>query len=78
MHTHTHTHTHNAHQGGALEPVTIQPEDAASWRVEAEFIGAIRGTETVKLTDFATGLRYMAFTDAVTASLAEGKVVAVV
>ena len=29
------------------------------WRVEAEFIGAIRGQEQVRLTDFATGVRYM-------------------
>ena len=47
------------------QPVQIRPEDRADWRVEAEFIGAIRGEEEVHLTDFATGVRYMAFTDAV-------------
>ena len=35
------------------------------WRVEEEFVNAIRGEETVKLTDFATGVRYMEFTEAV-------------
>jgi predicted dehydrogenase len=40
-------------------------EQQPDWRVEAEFIGAIRGTEEVRLTDFATAARYMAFTDAV-------------
>ena len=64
-------------KGGALEEVAIAAEDAAGWRVEQEFVGAIRGTETIKLTDFGTGLKYMAFTDAVTESLKEGKVVAV-
>ncbi|HXY37635.1 MAG TPA: Gfo/Idh/MocA family oxidoreductase, partial [Planctomycetaceae bacterium] len=40
------------------------------WRVEAEFIGAIRGYEKVRLTDFATGVKYMEFTEAVTRSAA--------
>jgi predicted dehydrogenase len=45
--------------------VEIPDEERWSWRVEAEFVGAIRGTEPVRLVDFATGVRYMAFTDAV-------------
>ena len=45
-----------------LEP---PPEKRGGWRVEAEFIGAIRGEETVRLTDFASGVRYMEFTEAV-------------
>jgi predicted dehydrogenase len=40
------------------------------WRVEAEFIGAIRGYEKVRLTDFATGVKYMEFTEAVARSAA--------
>jgi len=64
-------------KGNALAEVAIAPEDSAGWRVEHEFVGAIRGTEEVKLTDFSTGLKYMAFTDAVAESLKEGKVVAV-
>jgi predicted dehydrogenase len=53
-------------------PVEVRPEDHADWRVEAEFIGAIRGEEEVRLTDFATAVRYMAFTDAVQESAATG------
>jgi predicted dehydrogenase len=40
------------------------------WRVEAEFIGAIRGHEKVRFTDFATGVKYMEFTEAVARSAA--------
>jgi predicted dehydrogenase len=48
----------------ALTP--IGPGDAGDgWRVEAEFIGAIRGAEPVAYTTFADGARYMAFTEAV-------------
>lgn len=46
----------------------IAPEAMGRWRVEEEFIGAIRGEEKVKFTDFATGLRYMEFTEAVAVS----------
>ena len=38
------------------------------WRAEAEFIAAIRGEEPVTHTDFATGVRYMQFTEAVARS----------
>jgi predicted dehydrogenase len=48
-----------------FEEVAIPDDERWTWRVEAEFIGAIRGTEAVRLTDFTTGVRYMAFTDAV-------------
>ena len=48
-----------------FEEVPIPDDERWAWRVEAEFVGAIRGTEPVRLTDFATGVRYMAFTDAV-------------
>jgi hypothetical protein len=44
-----------------------------TWRVEQEFVAAIRGTERVRLTRFEDGLRYMAFTDAVAESMATGK-----
>ncbi len=46
-------------------PVEIPDDERWTWRVEAEFVGAIRGEERVRLTDFASGVRYMAFTDAV-------------
>lgn len=53
--------------------------DVASghWRVEEEFVNAIRGLEEVKYTTFADGVRYMAFTQAVHTSLLEGGAVAV-
>lgn len=60
------------HSEKAMRPVEIPPELKGRWRVEEEFIGAIRGEETVKLTDFATGLRYMEFTEAVAISAERG------
>ncbi|OJW21514.1 MAG: dehydrogenase [Planctomycetales bacterium 71-10] len=38
------------------------------WRVEADFVAAIRGERPVTHTDFATGARYMQFTEAVARS----------
>jgi predicted dehydrogenase len=60
-------------QWTSVEPRPGEPQD---WRVEEEFIGAIRGTEQVRLTDFATGVRYMRFTDAVNESAETGQRVA--
>ena len=54
------------------EPVEIPPGERGAWRVEEAFIGAIRGVEPVTLNDFATGVAYMAFTDAVQASAETG------
>ena len=58
-----------------MEEIQPAPGEVGEWRVEAEFIGAIRGEEKLQLTDFETGLRYMAFTEAVNRSLAEGRTV---
>jgi predicted dehydrogenase len=55
-----------------LREVNIPPEHRGGWRVEAEFIGAIRGEEAVKFTDFETGVQYMEFTEAVHRSAASG------
>lgn len=60
----------------ALQEIDIAPQDAGAWRVEAEFVGAIRGEEEIRLTDFATGVRYMEFTEAVSRSAASGESVA--
>jgi predicted dehydrogenase len=46
----------------------VPKEERGGWRVEAEFIGAIRGEEKIRLTDFATGVKYMEFTEAVARS----------
>ena len=53
-----------------LRELTIPPEKLIGWRAEAEFIGAIRGEEPVRRTDFASGLQYMEFTEAVARSAA--------
>lgn len=58
----------------ALAPVPI-PEPVPGWRVEAEFIEAVRGLAPVRRTTFADGVRYMEFTEAVHRSAAEGRVV---
>lgn len=61
----------------ALQPVTIPAGEAGNWRVEEEFVNAIRGKEVITHTDFETGVKYMAFTEAVTRSLFEGRAVPV-
>ncbi len=54
-----------------LRELTIPSEKLGGWRTEAEFIGAIRGEESVRRTDFASGLHYMEFTEAVAMSAAK-------
>jgi predicted dehydrogenase len=48
-----------------LQEVDIPEEIRGGWRVEEEFISAIRGEEEVRFTDFTTGVKYMEFTEAV-------------
>lgn len=45
--------------------VEIVPGKRGEWRVEEDFVASIREGRPVRLTDFATGVRYMAFTEAV-------------
>ena len=52
--------------------IAIPEDQKGFWRVEKEFIEAIRGGPPVTLTDFMTGVRYMEFTDAVTLSMRTG------
>jgi predicted dehydrogenase len=47
------------------EPLQPLEKEQEAWRVEAEFIGAIRGEEEIRLTSFREGVRYMAFTQKV-------------
>jgi predicted dehydrogenase len=56
----------------ALHELAIPAELAIGWRVEEEFINAIRGVEQVKFTTFEDGLKYMQFTEAVGRSAASG------
>lgn len=58
-----------------LKEIAIPEKDRGFWRVEEEFINAIRGIEKVKLTTFEDGYRYMEFTEAVDRSSREGCVV---
>jgi len=60
----------------ALVQVRVPAKKIGGWRVEEEFVNAIRGKEPVTHTDLATGVRYMEWTDAVTRSLRTGETVA--
>ena len=59
----------------ALTEIPIPAERRVGWRVEEEFINAVREREKVSHTTFADGVRYMEFTDAVARSLALEKAV---
>ena len=63
--------------GDSLQPISIPAAEVGGWRVEAEFINAIRGQETITHTDFETGVKYMAFTEAVSRSMQERRIVPV-
>ncbi len=54
---------------------SVAPGLPPGWRVEEEFINAIRGVAPVKFTTFEDGARYMEFTEAVTRSAQEGKAI---
>ena len=56
-----------------LREILIAQEEAGGWRVEEEFIGAIREEGPVEFTDFSRGLDYMAFTEAASRSAIEGR-----
>ncbi len=58
--------------GDGLAAVEIPPEKQGDWRVEEEFINAIRGLEPVTHTDFHTAVKYMEWTDAVAHSVRSG------
>jgi predicted dehydrogenase len=58
-----------------LEEIPIPPEKARAWRVEADFVDAIRSGAPIRLTDFATGVAYMEFTEAVARSARHGEAV---
>jgi hypothetical protein len=53
----------------------VPENEAAEWRVEEEFINAIRGEESVKYTSFSEGVKYMKFVEGVTKSMNEQRVV---
>ncbi len=55
-----------------LTEIDIPDSEAGGWRVEEEFVNAIRGEEVITHTDFETGVKYMEFTEAVTLSMQSG------
>ncbi len=59
----------------ALAEIAIPESERVGWRVEEEFVNAIRGQEQVRRTTFEDGVRYMEFTDAVTRSFRSGAAV---
>ena len=60
---------------GELAPVSLIKCKYSEWRVEEEFISAIRGVEPIKYTTFEDGFRYMEFTEAVALSRKTGNTV---
>lgn len=60
---------------GALEEISIPEREAGAWRVEEEFVNAIRGLEKITHTPPETGVKYMEFTEAVARSMQTGQAV---
>ena len=58
-----------------LREIPIPEEKRGTWRVEEEFINAIRGEEKVTRTPFDVGVQYMEFTEAVTRSAQTGQAI---
>ncbi len=58
-----------------LGAIPIAPEQEGTWRVEQDFIDAIRGQGEITLTRFEDGVKYMEFTEAVARSIAEERVI---
>lgn len=60
-----------------LSEIDLPEGENGGWRVEEEFIRAIRGQELISHTKFSDGLAYMEFTDAVHRSMASQQLVTV-
>jgi predicted dehydrogenase len=56
-----------------LREIPISAERRIGWRVEEEFVNALRGREKITRTTFEDGVRYMEFTEAVARSAASGR-----
>lgn len=56
-----------------MKEIAIPADKTYRWRVEEEFIGAIRGQEPVRRTSFVDAVSYMDFTEAVHISSREGR-----
>jgi predicted dehydrogenase len=55
--------------------IPIPPHPNKGWNVEADWIESIRSGAPVRFTDFATGVAYMEFTEAVARSAESGAAV---
>lgn len=63
---------HGGRRGDAtLREIEIPAGERGGWRVEEEFVNAIRGLEAVTHTSFEDGVKYMEFTEAALRSAAE-------
>ena len=62
---------------GSRAPIGIRPEDRRGWTAELDFVRSIRDGAPVELTDFPTGVAYMAFVDAVDLAVRSGRRVVV-
>lgn len=56
-----------------LAPVAIPSDKAGGWRVEADFVDAIRTGRPVVFTNFSDGVKYMQFTEAARRSAETGQ-----
>ncbi len=63
-------------EDNGIKEIPIPEEELGSWQVEADFIAAIRGEKKVTLTDFASGVKYMEFLEAVALSASNNEPVA--
>ncbi len=54
----------------------VPPEQRGGWRVEADFVDAIREGKPVTHTSFDDGVKYMQFTEAVQRSMEQGRRIA--
>jgi predicted dehydrogenase len=60
-------------RGGNRRTVDVRAEDRLDWTAEIDFVSAIHGGSRGTLTDFATGVRYMAVVDAVDTAARTGQ-----
>ncbi len=58
---------------GEFRELEVGEADRGGWRVEEDFVDAIREGAAVTHTNFADGVKYMEFTEAVQISLSEGR-----
>ncbi|MCL4506821.1 MAG: Gfo/Idh/MocA family oxidoreductase [Chloroflexi bacterium] len=59
----------------SLTEIDVPASLAGGWRVEQEFIDAIRGLGIITHTTFEDGAKYMEFTEAVARSMADGRAI---